>query len=511
MAKEVCKYINPFDDLVMEFAQKFDLAYEKQKVEDVEQLIDVALLSISALGPASQASLYYSLGTAFGDLETMSEKYQNESNLEKQIFYFRESLNILSITDELNKEEYRPYILGLKMPLYTNYANCLDKTGRKIVALEYYNKALSINPDFAMAIGNAGSSYLHYSMLVYDPAHRDYFNYFAYHNLKKALFIKDGIHNSAEQAFKKCLESYDKEYIKEVLEHDLNIPQYSYENIDEFNYRQWALKERLFLNPLNDLPVFEMCFAADVIHLPSMVVHLDTKPILHGLYNQLKQEYVFARYYYYESLQAKDCVHFADRDTFLLQFSDYPQYSIRIENMKSSFRILYSLLDKVAFFINQYFDLGIQERDITFRSIWREEKNGKSGYKYKNKLNANDNFALSSIYWISKDIYEKVYKSPNPNAKELNDIRNSLEHKYVKIYSEFFPIRNDGTIDNLAYYLSQKKLKQITLDMMKLVREVLINLSLAVHIEETKRSKKCSNERIIPTINFIDYDDEWKM
>lgn len=514
MDKSDCKYIDPFDSLVKEFSQKLDSAYEKQQIEEIEKLIDVVLASIKSLNPASQASLYYSLGTAFGDLETMSKKYQNENNIEKQIFCFRKSIDILSVTVEHNNGEYRPFILGLKMPLYTNYANCLDKTGRKIAALEYYNKVLNINPDFAMAIGNSGISYLHYSMLVYDLSHRDYLNNFAYKNLKKALSIRNQIYNFAEQQFRKYLESYDKEYVKVVLEHDLDIPQYYYENSEEFNYRKWALKERLFLNPLNDLPVFEMCFAADVIHLPSMVVSLDAKPTLHGLYNQLKQEYVFARYQYYESLQFREYVHFADKDTFLLNFSDYPQYSIRVEKMKSSFRILYSLLDKVAFFINEYFDLGIRERDVSFRSIWRKEKKAKSkkdGYKYRNTLNPDDNFALNSIYWISKDLYEKLYEPPNPNAKELNDIRNSLEHKYVKVYSEIFPIRSDGSVDDLAYYLSEKRLKQITLDIMKLIREVLINLSLAVHSEEIKRDKKRVKGTIIPKVNFMNYEDEWKM
>ncbi len=33
----------------------------------------------------------------------------------------------------------------------------------------------------------------------------------------------------------------------------------------------------------------------------------------------------------------------------------------------------------------------------------KKERAGKNGYKYKNILNPNENFALASIYWISKD------------------------------------------------------------------------------------------------------------
>ena len=76
------------------------------------------------------------------------------------------------------------------------------------------------------------------------------------------------------------------------------------------------------------------------------------------------------------------------KDTYLLQFADYPQYSIRIEQLKCSFKTLYSLLDKVAFFINV--------------------------------LAPNSNIAISSLYWISKDFYKPSNVSPNPLAQRIS-------------------------------------------------------------------------------------------
>ncbi len=162
-----------------------------------------------------------------------------------------------------------------------------------------------------------------------------------------------------------------------MLRSPLNIPQYTYNNQDEYQYRKWALDNALFLNPLNDLPVSEFCFAADVIQLPNIIAKVGEKPIFHGMFNQFKQEYVFARYQYYYSQQITDEVHFADKDTCLINFADYPQYSIRIEMIKSTFKILYSMLDKIAFFINSYFKLGIRERDVSFHSIWKKRKGRK--------------------------------------------------------------------------------------------------------------------------------------
>ena len=120
-----------------------------------------------------------------------------------------------------------------------------------------------------------------------------------------------------------------------------------------------------------------------MLQLPPIITHIEDKLIYHGMFNQLKQEYIFARYQHYSCIQVQKKVHFADKDTYLVDFANFPQYSIRIENLKSAFKILFSLLDKIAFFINTYFNLGIKERDVSFHSIWLEEKKGNSRFILK--------------------------------------------------------------------------------------------------------------------------------
>ena len=70
------------------------------------------------------------------------------------------------------------------------------------------------------------------------------------------------------------------------------MPQLVYESGKEEKYRRWSLENGLFLNTLNDLPVLKMCFAADVLQLPDMIVSIDAKPVFHGMFNQIKQEYI---------------------------------------------------------------------------------------------------------------------------------------------------------------------------------------------------------------------------
>lgn len=504
-------FVDPFSKVAKSFAENFDAAFITKNLTVLDTLISDAKHAIAEENIASQAQIYYSIGTTYGDLESLAPERSSEETKNNQIYYLRKSISLIEL-DELCKPEYLPYVTGLKLNLYTNYANALDHIGRKIAAIEQYKKVLTIKTDFGMALGNLGITYFHYGILVSDPSHRDYLNHFAYDYLNKAIYSNDpSLYEAAKDIFKSTLNRYDSNYIKQVLSVPLTISQYTYANPEEYTYRRWTLDNQLFLNPLNDLPVAEFYFAADVLQLPNIITNIDDKPIFHGMFNQFKQEYGFARYQYYRSLEVPVDVHYADKDMYLLNLADYPQYSIRLEKLKSSFRILYSMLDKVAFFINSYFNLGIKERDVSFHTIWLKEKKGRNGYKYKNTLNPDENFALASLYWISKDFYQKLLDSPNPQAKHLSELRNALEHKYVKVYWEMLSAKPNKEFDDLALYVSESELKEQTLILLKLIREVIICLSLAVGIEEHKRNAILKNKAFIPQIDLEAYDDEWKV
>ena len=137
------------------------------------------------------APIYYSLGTSYSNLMRHIPEYAEDSVQEKVVYYFRGCFELLS-NKELENPHYKPYVTGLMLPLLTNYANIMERCGRKISAIRYYRKALEIKPDFNMATGNIGIALLHYSMIVHDPAHRDYLNHFAYRYLKLALSSSKG-------------------------------------------------------------------------------------------------------------------------------------------------------------------------------------------------------------------------------------------------------------------------------------------------------------------------------
>ena len=91
------------------------------------------------------------------------------------------------------------------------------------------------------------------------------------------------------------------------------------------------------------------------------------------------------------------------------------------------------------------------------------------------------------MYWISRDFYDKFEDSPNPQLKRIIEIRNALEHKYVKVTNDWFPERIKGEIDDLALYIAEKELSKLTLELLHIVRETIICLSLCIHVEEQKK------------------------
>lgn len=208
----------------------------------------------------------------------------------------------------------------------------------------------------------------------------------------------------------------------------------------------------------------------------------------------------------YESIDVNGKVHFSDFNTNLTETLEYAQFSLRVEKLKIAFKTIYGILDKIAYFLNIYYDLGISERSVNYRSIWRAETNGK---KHKNVLNIDENFALASLYWICQDFDETFGKDSNPELERLRKIRNFLEHKYTIVtwfYNDKKPLKEHVE----ALYISENELYDCTIELFKVVREALICLSLCVNIEEEKKFDELSDETKIVNMTIHKFDDEFK-
>ena len=144
------------------------------------------------------------------------------------------------------------------------------------------------------------------------------------------------------------------------------------------------------------------------------------------------------------------------------------------EELRSSFRSAYAIFGKVALFLNDYFSVGLQEGAVSLSRLWREHPK-KPGVRpiFKGR----ENWPLRGLYFLSRDLVDDEFSgAAEPDASNLADLRVRLEHRFVSLHHAAC----DGTSDMHAS-VSLSLFEHKTLRMLKLAREALIYLSLAVH------------------------------
>ncbi len=450
-----------------------------------------------------------------------SEKSNNEEDFEMCLLLFRlsiENLTSYQERDEIKEDSEESYHLGNYLLMaYTNYANVLNTCGRIIKALSYLK--IGVGSGFPMAIGNFAGFLMDYASLDYDNGHRSVLANESYQLLKEVLEFND-IEEYATEHYKSLKASLKQWYPIEYLEKPYEFEEYSLgDSDDEINYRKWCIKNTLFLNTLNDAFPYSIS-AHDILHLPNIITKIDEGPRFHGLFNQIKQEYVSARFMIFDAISFQGS-HFSDRDVHLVNTLDYPVYGISIEKLKYAYRSLYSLFDRISFFRNDYFEIGIKERDVSYRTIWQDKvRKGKNSYNLKvdlkNRMTEKDTFNLPLIglYWLCKDIGKQKVEHHyiEPAIVHISKIRHHLEHRYLKVHDTLlYPITEElreNKDDPLAYSITVDEFNDAAMKLLSYVREGIILLTMGVHVEELR--KKSASDGLIMPMHMDQYDDDWK-
>jgi hypothetical protein len=496
-------------------AKLIDLSDELGEAEGLERALSLGQeLGQRDLTTDQVPLLHYFLANALSDIQYLRRRGKpavwewEQEEAEKAIFHLRSALRAEGF---LGLHKIR------QCQILTNLGNIFNHIGRCVEAIEYWDGALAINSKFGMARGNRGYGIIHYASLFEHLCHQVPFLKHAYSDLKAALALE--LEGGAEQGFREALNWIESRSpsgrIEETEEKSHAVSLGSTKG--EVRYRTWCLENRLFLNPMNDLGTDGA--AKDILTTPSIVVPINDGMAHFGFFNQLKQEFVSARYFYYEGISA-DRPHYSDKQVILYNTFDYPSYSLAVEKVKASFRILYSVFDKIAFFLNNYMSLSIPERRISFRSFWYKSQD--KGKGLRDDLRQRENWPLRGLFWLSKDLYEDQSGFRDviePDAQELAAVRNHLEHKYLKLH-EFGPpprFEEDDdedfapAADSLAYSVGRSEFEAKTLKLMKIVRAALIYLSLAIYTEEKSRARERGDADMLPSMPADIWSDEFKI
>ncbi|WP_414861609.1 LA2681 family HEPN domain-containing protein [Pseudomonas sp. IT-P176] len=440
----------------------------------------------------------------------------------------------------------------LRSRVYTNLANALYSQGRFFEAVKEYDRAIAIfnNP---LAYFSKGRALLEVSSSLYDKDHAVYFQKEAYPILKYVYECKEVLFDAdhlklidAATPYIKFVSHFDQHFdsICEEFPHISELKGAAGKSDKEQLYKQWCLENTLFINDLNEITA-EPVAAQDVMGLPS--VRYSVNPLvgvteslwLSGGFSEIKHQYAHARFTYYEAIESqysrREVSHYANNDLFLVNSLDYCIYRRDIEQVKVSFRLLYSCFDKLAVLLFKYLDPGSAAR-VYFSNVWYGDNKGVKQFFLKS-----DNPYLLALYWLSREINDNEAEGHDhwmdSNAAKLADIRNKLEHGGFRVViDDLYKITNAfdrklaeekhaGILDRIEVnnkilkggvskaqqktirekiksdqdlidgknslkgyplIITDKELRDQTLRLMSKVRYAIMYTSLAIHYEEEK-------------------------
>ena len=213
-----------------------------------------------------------------------------------------------------------------------------------------------------------------------------------------------------------------------------------------------------------------------------------------SLLNEIKQEYVSARFMLYQYFTNSGTIHFSDKSVRLSDNADYSNYSYHIEVAKSSFRALYSLLDKIAYALNEYLGLGVSGMNVSFKDIWYSDK--KKRTLRKEITNQETAHSLAGLLFIRNDIYggDECYLQDEKTLR-LKAVRNAMEHRAIIV-------TDDGAFDDsgVTLKISRTDFEETAMTLIHTVRQAIFCFVNTVnHIEyDKKMSIKKADQLVIP-------------
>lgn len=425
------------DDLILS-NNKVGLIEFVSELESKKHLLEPGLI---------QARYYYALANCYSTIHRYIESNWFSEDLNKAVINYRRALYSMDDVD-IYSSEYK----YLRACIETNLGNWLSSQGRLFCCIPYWDSAieLSNNP---VAIISKANNQLFIAQSIYDDGH------IPIHYLKAYELICIGLESkeSLDEEHKAFYSDEGKGLIfKNWFETQFSLSEFDcYDEIKNSvfskkhdDYLRWCANKRLFLNDLNDVDTKDLV-CQDILTVPNITQKINTllmeceELIYHGGFEEIKNDYCYARYLFF-------CAHGVPNDQEHFLNATYPHIDDRsyaINNLKSNhyksaFRILYSIFDKIAYFMNSFFDLHYDRDKVSFHGVFGKYNPRDGTIKPHEKLVNSDNYFIHALFYILKDIREPKIEvnsrrprvdSLDPDSYELYRIRNAIEHRSIKI------------------------------------------------------------------------------
>lgn len=452
-----------------------DLGNESCNKEIVEKGLRILLDNkYKIMQCVTEDSINYCLGNAYQSLHKIDTQYISEffptpENIEtlfeaKQ--YYLKSFKSLDIK-ELN--HYSIQVL-------TNLGNNLINSGRYIEAFQLYDTVLKYNPGFFYAQAAKAEGLL--IMVKYSQC-----------PITIALFIEVyRLFNEAEkysipfEAIKEKIrtsKSYAYQFLQEQNFCISKIPHEIILNNEE--YKKHPLKLKFFLDnflSLSEHSLYCYCNGAekDDITIGHGGLESNNKKLvqLELLCNRVKSEFCFSKElffdYFHDSKNTEKTAHYENLVDGIVN-------GIKYEKLRTSFRLCFGILDKIAEGVCYIFDFTLHKNEsIYFENFWSKKRNSTRWQE----INQKRNIHLTALYSIACDL-EK-------NSGEFGfykEWRNKLEHGIFSIKdNNYF----DGQWEEEKFSLKTDldHFEKETLRLLQLTRSAIFSFVFCTRIELIK-------------------------
>lgn len=424
------------------------------------------LQTLEKIEEINKQTVFYNLANGYDNLagleySTVDQVYFNKDNyLLKAKHYFQKAISLTNNLESIPPE------------LFINYGNCLNKLGRTLDALDCYENAIQIDPNHPMALGNKGIALISYAEIL--PDH--YITHFkeAYFYLESALS-----HNPPPESipyFKQHMEFLERTF-PEVIRDNTGYPGYTLEahsRLEKYLI-DFCLEHKLYLNPCNYCKKCDVCLGDNALINRMLIDNRDNKYnvntdpflVLSSYLNQIKQDYISARFLLILSQYDNFDINFVDKNVRKIKTPDRSVNNVYTQLLKFAFKSFYDVLDKIACFIDYYLNLQIPQNRIYFSSLWYSNRNRT---KIRSKIIKTNNPALNALFDIHSDLSDGIHNEYSQN-------RHKLTHRFLNIS------RYKGVSDSidLGQFLSD------TIDLAKITKRAILYTLSFIHIEERKK------------------------
>lgn len=366
---------------------------------------------------------------------------------------------------------------NLEKMIWTNYANCLDYLGRALEAIDAYDRALELDPNFRMALGNKALALKSFADISGEYRLPTYVK--AHQMLREALGgppDTDELGWPARESLATAASSIEELVPdKSLLSSDLSHPPLDYAAMPAFQraFVDLCSRESLYLN----VHVHVKACAASArdpvsLQLPALSHRREVDRRLLAQFNHLKEEYALARFLLVLSQHPSADVAGADALTAYTIEPNGLTFGIEHGLLKASFQIAYNILDKIARFTNDYLSLKIEGK-IYFTNVWTV-KNANGDVVVRDKIRAAAHPSLFALVDIQKDLQSDRYR-------RIRELRDLMTHEYLSIGH----VRTSGGPSNRdARFTTSAELLEQTIKLLQMVRSAIIYLMSFVNARE---------------------------